>query len=161
MAKSRIIGDPAGLGIRLSQLGDRVVKHVADVLRDESENIQQLARDNAPVDKGNLEEAIKLEEDRGGINRRLRVTVYVDPDFPAPEGSDIGRTVGRYMLMMHEGLAPYGSGAFKLGDKSQAKANAGFNVGGKFFERAYLERKPHIQKRVAAMVKRARKAGKL
>jgi len=156
---SRIIGNPVGLGIRLSQFGPKVVKHVVDVMRDESGIIQELARNNAPVDKGDLEGAIKIDEDRGGINRRVRLLVYVDPDHPDGDRDD--SRVGDYMMLMHEGLAPYGSGAYQLGIKSRAKASAGMDVGGKFFERAYLEREPKIASRVHRMIQNAIRSGKL
>ena len=157
MAKSRVIGNPVGLGMRLSQLGPKVVKHVVDVMRDESEKIQELARDNAPRDDGDLENAIKVDEDRGGVNRRVQLLVYVDPNHIDSDG----REVGRYMMKMHEGLAPYGSGAYQLGPESIIKAAAGYDVGGKFFERAYLEREPHIAARVQRMVENAIRNGKL
>lgn len=148
-----------GLGIRLKQVGPKVVKHVVDVMRDESERIQKLAQANAPVDKGDLEGAIKIDEDRGGINRRVRLLVYVDPDHP--DGTRSDSTVGDYMMEMHEGLAPYGSGAYHLGPLSIAKAAAGNDVGGKYFERAYLERQSHIASRVHQMVQNALRSGKL
>lgn len=148
---------------RIRQVGDRAVRGVSDIMQEEGEAIAQLAREFAPVDQGNLEEAIKVEVARGGSRGRISVDVYIDPDMPAPHINPDGtvtkgtesKTVGDYAAAMHEGLAPYGSGAFKLGPRSLAKAASGAAVGGKFLERALAKRARAIFLKVSRAVKAA------
>lgn len=133
----------------LEQVGERAVRGVSDEIKKGAEEIAELAIKYAPVDEGNLEDAIKVEFDRYGINRRIRATVYVDLDV---RGAD-GVPVGRYAMAMHEGLAPYGSGAFNLGAKSRAKDGGTGRVGGKYLERAINELSPEIFARVQRKIK--------
>ena len=90
----------------------------------------------APIDKGNLEDAIMVTDSGGGRNDlgqfvRKSVDVFVDGDHPA-NGM---HTVGEYAMDMHENLTPYGD--LKLGPLSQAKqAGSPVIVGGGFIERA-------------------------
>jgi len=145
--------DKAQLLYRIKQIGDRATKGISDVMRDEAENIRDLARSNAPVDEGNLEAAIKTDFDYQGINRRLRASIYIDMEMPEAQGN--GRTVGRYAEIMHELLAPYGSGRFNLGKKSEDKRAAGHDVGGKFLERAAEARVEPMLTRVMNIVRRS------
>lgn len=135
----------------LTQIGERALRGISTVMEEEGNEIQALARSYAPVDEGDLESAIKIEKDRGGENGRTRIFVYVDMDAPA----DHGKVVGDYAMLMHEGLAPYGSGFYKLGKLSIEKLMAGNKVGGKFMERAAIDRLPILISRVNAIVKRA------
>lgn len=129
---------------QLSQIGKKADRGVADELRRGAEEIAQLAREQAPVDEGNLEDAIKAEEDRSGINGRIQTYVYVDSNHPAEDG----KTVGDYAEFMHEG-------SYQPGPLSVAKARGnGRIVGRKFLERAVDELKPEIVKRVASRLKR-------
>ena len=148
---SKVNCDVAGLTFALTQIGERALRGISTVMEEEGAEIQALARSYAPVDEGDLESAIKLEKDRSGEHGRTRVFVYVDMDAPA----DHGKVVGDYAMLMHEGLAPYGSGAFHLGKLSIEKMMAGNNVGGKFMERAAIDRLPILMSRVQAIVKRA------
>jgi len=154
--------DVESLIAEIRQTGDRAVKGVSDVVRDEGEKVQELARDMAPHDDGYLEAAIKVEESKSTQGRdvqgrftsgggRLQVTVYVDGDMP---GSHDRKTVGDYALLMHEGLSPYGDGTYKPGEGTLAKIYAGMKAGGKFLERALRERRKHLIDRSAAIVKR-------
>jgi len=101
---------------------------------------RDLARKFAPVDEGNLEEAIKVHPDELGVKRdafgrfaRTEVEVYIDMDMPI-DGRD-GKTVGDYAYIQHEWLTPYGP--WKLGEKSVRKQNGqSEQVGGGFLERA-------------------------
>jgi hypothetical protein len=142
------------LMLLLRQGGPRAVRRAREQIKREGERIASRARDLAPVDyKGQsrqdpprreLERSIRAErfyED----NRRLAVLVNVG-------GVVDGVDVDVYAVQMHEGLAPYGSGAFEKGPASKAK---GPDVGGKFLERAFNERAPHM---VADIVSEVRKA---
>lgn len=148
---SKVNCDVDGLSAMLLQIGDRAVRGVSNVMVSEGKKIQELAVSNAPVDEGNLEEAIKIEIDRGGINGRTRVSIFVDEDMDAGHG----KTVGDYAARMHEGLAPYGSGAYNLGEKSRQKANSGHNVGGKYMERAIDEREDELMRKVYDIVRKS------
>ena len=105
--------------------------------------VRDLARKFAPVDLGNLEEAIKVRPERFVAARdafgrfaRQEIEVYVDESMPVPHGKN--KTVGDYAYEIHEHLYPYGS--WKLGKNSQAKqATQNEVVGGGFLERAAEE----------------------
>lgn len=134
------------LSVLLRQGGPRAVRAAREQMKKEADKIVKLAKDNAPIlhhdviaggagtaaevhaagfsgSPGPLERSIK-REDTYEDNRRLQINVVA------------GEGLGAYPLMMEEGLAPYGSGAFKLGPLSREKRLAGKDVGGKFMERA-------------------------
>ncbi len=154
MSKTRVKCDVKRLSLNINQLGEKAVHHVSDIMRDEGHKIEELAREFAPIDEGNLEEAITYEEDRGGINRRLRVRVFVDEDYP---GSNGAATVREYAMIMHERLynPETGDGEMKLGPMSREKAASGALVGGKYMERAYKERAESLFSRVIRIIKKA------
>mgnify|MGYP001037944824 CR=1 FL=1 len=117
-----------------------------------AKKIVERARRQAPVDEGNLENAIKiLGHDRGGLNRRKRIVVGVDGSMPVPERP--GKTVGDYAGLMHENLQPYG--IFELGEKSRDKQrnNPDVIVGGKFLERAAQDLQQEIAQAVLAALR--------
>jgi hypothetical protein len=118
-----------------------------------AKEIQELAIKMAPIDKGNLEEAIKIDE--GGSGRdaatgrftRKEVSVYVDMSMPVPDRP--GKTVGDYAYEMHEHLTPVGP--LQLGERSQEKQEgSSVVVGGGFMERALDALKERIVNQVAA-----------
>lgn len=122
----------------LQKASAQAPKHVFDQMKREGKKLQTLARAMAPVDVGNLEEAITLETEGGGRDSRGRflakvVAVFIDMNQPV-EGRP-GHVVGEYAYEMHEHLTP--AGPMKLGKKSQAKqAGQSETVGGGFMERA-------------------------
>jgi hypothetical protein len=131
------------LMLKLSQTGERAIRGVSDEIKDGAKDIQDLARLQAPVDEGNLEDAIKVEFERTGINRRVEAFVYVDGDQEA----DDGKVVGDYAPRMHEGT-------YNLGPRSKIKQSAaGVIVGRKFLERAVDDLAPKIINRVYRAVK--------
>lgn len=132
----------------IEQVGLKAVDHAARRMKSEQEKIQQLAMDYVPVDDGDMEKAIKLDEDTSGINRRKVFYVYVDPDVEADVGKSHGvKFTGDYMLWLHES-------EYDLGDKSKAKAAAlGVRVGPKFMERAAAERENAVEDSVYNAVK--------
>lgn len=147
---SKVECDTVRLVTNIKQLGDRVKRGISNVMVKEGEKMHELAVSYAPVDKGNLEEAIQLESTRSGVHGRTVVTLFVDESFEATDS----KTVGDYLTLIHEGLAPYGSGAFNLGKKSKAKRDAGNDVGGKFLERAVDERANALASAVQKIVDR-------
>lgn len=129
---------------KLSQTGERAVRGVSEEIKEGAKDIQDLARLQAPVDEGNLEDAIKVEVDRSGINGRIQAYVYVDSD----QDTGDGRTVGEYSNYMHEGT-------YNLGPRSQIKQSAaGVVVGRKFLERAVDDLAPGIIDRVYRAMQR-------
>ena len=125
------------LAVMLQQTGAKAQKGVSEQMKREAIKIRDLARKFAPVDYGNLEDAIQLGEDGGerddfsGRFTRKSYTVFIDMEHPAEEG----KVVGDYAYLMHEHLMPYGP--FKLGEHSLAKqAGQTEMVGGMYLDRA-------------------------
>jgi len=158
---SEVRCDIEGILAKIEQIGDRAHRGVAAMMKEQGMVIRDKARSNAPVapddeDGGTLESAITCESQRTGINGRSEVFVYIDGSRAKPDGTP----VGEYMLLMHEGLAPYGSGF--AGDiynpkypyrYSRKKAASGHDVGGKFLERAVEEHRPQIYYRARQIIK--------
>jgi hypothetical protein len=131
------IEESGSLSALIQQVGARAVRGVYAQMKVEAEKVAQKAREFAPVDEGNLEQAIKVREAGGGRNElgqfeRKSVEVYVDAQMPVPERP--GKTVGDYAYEMHEHLTP--AGPLQLGPKSEAKNAGSGQVGGKYMERA-------------------------
>lgn len=140
------------LVVRLNQTGERALRGVSAKIREGAKKIQYRAVEYAPVDEGDLESAIKVMTDRGGINSRLQATVYVDGD----EEASNGKKVGDYALAVHEGVAPFGSGGWgRLGKRSKIKDGNRGVVGGKFLERAAEELAPEITKDLQEAIRKA------
>lgn len=132
---------PENLVLALRQGGERVVRRAREAMKREADKIVLLAKSNAPVDKGDLEASIRAEKEYED-NKRLQINVMVG-----------GGEVDTYAVQMHEGLAPYGSGAFHLGPGSRAKAAAGNDVGGKYLERAFEARRDKIPEEIFIEIK--------
>lgn len=116
-------------------------KRVTSKMYAKAQAIRLLAIRMAPIDKGNLEEAIKVRPETPGRVRneagqfeRQEIEVYIDMNMPIAGRK--GKTIGDYAYEMHEHLTPYGP--LKLGPKSEAK-NSGVQVGGGFLTRAMEE----------------------
>lgn len=102
-----------------------------------AEKIMEKSQSNSPVDTYNLEEAHHIEQTLTEADH-VRFKVEVSG---VGYGSDDPRDVETYAMIVHENLAPYGTGElngkpFSIGKLSQAKAAAGNDVGGKFLDRA-------------------------
>jgi hypothetical protein len=98
--------------------------------------IQKRAKSYAPVDEGNLEDAIDIQVipgDRG----RYGYLVYVDPDHAAK----YGKVVGDYYERVHEDF-------YTLGPRSAEKQRETGYVGRKYLEKAFLELEPDIERDV-------------
>ncbi len=133
------------LKLILKRVGNATDRAVMKALVEKGVELRDLARAGAPVDYGNLEQAIKLQhigDLRGSSGRFLAgggsVMVYIDNSMPAPStpGEKGERTVGDYAWYIHENQTPYGP--IPLGPKSQEKqdANPEVVVGGGFMDRA-------------------------
>lgn len=127
------------LFVGLKQLGEMTVKGVSQVMQNYGDKIRDRAREYAPVDEGDLENAIIKETRLNGPNRRSTVSIYVDVSRSAGV-----HTVGSYALLMHESLAigldreeALARGyLYGLGPKSKMKDAGRGIVGGKYLTRA-------------------------
>jgi hypothetical protein len=142
----------------LKQGGSKAMKGALDQMRVEAKEMAELAREMAPVDEGDLEKAIKVRETGGGRGssgqfRRKELVIEVDGDMPAgtnKEGQTV--TVGDYAYEIHEHMAPAGT-RYNLGPKSRAKqASQRTVVGGKYLERALVEKEKGLVNRVVEAV---------
>jgi len=133
----------------LENSGSKTNKKALSAMRKGGGKIQDLAQQMAPIDKGNLEDAIITQEDRNGVNGRVRIFIGIDPSHSAGDG----KNVGEYGELIHELLYPGGS--WKLGKRSKEKqdANPGVQVGGQFIERALDELEDDIVKDIERAIK--------
>lgn len=88
-------GSVSELIANLRQASGRAVKTVNDGMQESMQAVQREAIARAPMEFGNLERAIKLEN--GGLRRSW--SVYIDPNVP---GHNPGTTVGDYAGWLHE-----------------------------------------------------------
>lgn len=142
----------------ISQGGEKAIKGAIDHMRVEANAMAELARRQAPVDEGNLEDAIIVRDDGGGRDnagrfQRKTVVVEVDNNKTVVDSSGRAKLVGDYAWVMHEHLTP-ASNEYQLGKLSLAKqaANPDVIVGGKFLERAVEEVSKGLMDRMAAAI---------
>ncbi len=114
-------------------------------LKKSATEVQKLARKYAPLDRGNLEDAIQVISGNKIGRAFAEYYVGVNESHPVPERPD--KTVGDYALEMHEG-------EYDLGFRSQEKARKlGVEVGPKYLERALDDLKKPIVDNFQAVVK--------
>jgi hypothetical protein len=130
-----------------AHLADEAPKRSLRALRRESKKLHTLARKMAPVDHGDLEQAIEIEETKVGGRGKIEIEVFVNTDKPVSDRP--GKTVGHYAYEIHEHLTPMGP--MQLGDRSNQKQilNPDVIVGGGFMERAGEEVEKGIEDAVA------------
>ena len=117
------------------------VKHAAKVL-------ELTAKEQAPVDEGPLEDAIKSTVSEA--NKSYSADIFVDEAAVDAKG----RAVIIYAELQHRKLAP--AGHWKLGPKSREKqqhAKPGIIVGGEFMNRAVDVQKRDILKAFDATIR--------
>jgi hypothetical protein len=134
------------LSATLKQGGETVRRAVRERIKKEGPSIARLARKMAPVETGDLEDAIRsVQSYDGDHNGRLMAEVGV---------MDYG-DVGDYAVEMHEGLQPFGDGTYNLGPDSAAKQIGQTEiVGGKFLERALEERSAQFLPEIIADIRK-------
>lgn len=136
------------LMLMISQGGDRAVRGVAAEMRRQADATRDIARQMVPLDEGNLEHAIDVEEDRSGINGRATFYVFVDESLPVPERP--GHIVGDYAMRMHEDWG------YQLGLKSQQKQVGNpYRVGPGYITRAGQEIEKTLVADLTAAAKRS------
>lgn len=119
----------------------RTNKRMLRLMRRGAQEVADRARQYAPVDEGNLEDAIEVAEtsERFFGNARQVSLVGVNPEKLGEGYTKYGY---RYDIRMHEDTT------YELGPRSRAKQEAtGKKVGSKFLARAYTELEPSIRAR--------------
>lgn len=142
------------LRVFLNQTGDRAMRGISQVMRKAAIRIRDLARDYAPIKTGLLQNSIDYATVRDS-NRRNSYIVFVDTDATKMISKGRMRELGEYAFLMHQGLRPYGSGSYKLGQRSAAKRAGGKKVGGRFLTRAMKDGIDDILGEAAREVRRA------
>lgn len=125
---------------RLQRTGERTTSAALAALREGAKKIQEQARSNAPVKTGDLERAIDIRERMDGSRKVLEVFVNTRK-FRT-------KHMRQYYVRYHES-------PFSLGKKSQAKADAGHDVGPKYIERAVIKYRASISKKVKQATEKA------
>ena len=150
------------LKMRLQRLADVPAIATAE-LSDCADDLQQKARDMAPIDYGDLKDAIMVNE-VGGSARNAKgqfmkgalreFIVYVKNDRPLQHPTNEMHVVGDYAWKVHEYMG-WGSNVttFMPSEKSVIEGEMhGVEAGGKFLERAMNELEPNIHMRLAKIV---------
>ena len=130
--------------VKLQRTEKRTHKRLLRHMRNSAKDIRDLAREYAPVDEGNLEEAIEVMESFEGFLGRYRAVTYVGVN-PDKLGEGYQKYGFRYDIRTHEG-------SYNLGPRSQAKAASGKKVGPKYLTRAWQKLEPEITVKAQAIV---------
>lgn len=162
------LGDFEALKLQLRRMGD--VGEVANAeLREMAVEVQQKAKNMAPWEYHDLQEAIQLRETAGqGAGGRFvkgvrNYEVYINLDHPVTDSKHKGvSSVRDYAWLVHEhmgwGSTP-GSIVMKNGDplmpnKERNVGPNGEERGGKFLERAAIELADQVNQRLARVIHR-------
>ena len=143
------ISSTEDIAYKLENIAKQASEGARFAMRDGAIDIANLATRMAPVELANLEEAIKYRLVRDSPRHRASFEVYIDGTLPAEHPdrpSTIGKTVGEYAMIMHEG-------SYNLGKWSLIKqASEDVLVGPKFITRAAEELHEEIREDVEAKV---------
>jgi len=140
---------------RLKLIGADVQAAAKDALQEAVDLIKEESVSRAPVDTGDLEECHETKVHAFKALKKVVGIVYIDDskmhEFHYTPTSS-------YAIIMHEHLAPYGSGEYHMREKSLKKSAAGHDVGGKFLLRALEDNRERIneiiRERLAAVFQR-------
>lgn len=133
----------------LERTKSRMDKQSLAWLRKAAQEIRDAARDNAPIDTGDLEGAIVVQEAGGGRSTRgtfaaKTMSVGVDESLlNLEEHADHD-----YATTMHEST-------YNLGPRSQAKASTGKDVGPKYLERALHDNEARLKREAEKFLQEA------
>ena len=122
-------------------------------LRRGAQEMQKVARDLAPIEYGNLERAIEIEEKHLDTNS-WQQTLFVNPNISASERNGPGRTVrvGKYAKYVEDGIP---SGIGKSETSREKAAMLGTRVGPGFMRRAMNKMLPKVKRDVEAAIQAA------
>lgn len=141
----------------LVNLGKNVERAALRAITKAAELVKHRSVSNSPVDTGDLESChVITTSKRDG---KIVAEIWID-DSKISHADKHDIPTSRYAVIMHECLAPYGSGLFNLGPLSEVKRARGNDVGGKFLERAMSSSEDEINEIVAAEFIRAIKGKK-
>lgn len=129
MGRQNIVREVNGLAMSITRKTNNSRRAVNRRIEQGMFDMQQTARDFAPIDEGNLEDAIVARKVRQGRNV---YEVFVDRDAPGSNGA-LGedKKVGSYVDFVHDGV-------YKLGPNSEFKnQQVGGGVGPLFMDRAF------------------------
>lgn len=137
------------IGANIYEAGQEAVKEATELLKNES-----IAR--SPLDTGDLEECHDSKVHSFKHAKRVVGVVFIN-DSLMKKTHNI--PVSEYAIIMHEHLAPYGSGLYNMRKGSKQKKSAGNDVGGKFLFRALEDNREEInaiiQSRLAEALREA------
>lgn len=136
--------------LNFARVEEKVARGSLAQLRKSAEKVAKLARDYAPVDTGDLEDAIEAQENRNrtALGRFGATTI------------DVGVNVSKLNLEEHGGydysVQMHEDPNYNLGPLSEAKQSAtGKQIGYKYLERALEDLKPEIQRDMAEAIRRS------
>lgn len=134
---SRVTSNFSNIRARMKLVSDVVINEVSQQLQKEADKIRDKAREYAPLEKGNLMNAIK-----SGQTNKTTWVVFID----AGMSDDTGKyKVGDYAFRLHEDTS------WKPGPLTTSPR------GPKFLERAYEELAKNFQRRMADATRRGLK----
>ena len=155
----KITGDMNLLKLMIERDGNSAFAASLKVMDEKADEIVQLAKDNAPVDKHNLEEAIFRTPEKVTVEDshfrnpstgqfvKQKITIGVKDEM-ADKTTGERVNIAQYKVVMHESdRAGHGSSE---NDKKRAE---GKNPGNKYLERAFNEIDPTIEPTMIAKVR--------
>lgn len=139
-----------GVLAKMARTEKKVLDHSLAALRKQAQLVVMMAKLNAPIDKGDLENAIVAREkrERTALGRFGQVVIEVGVDTSL---LDLGIREGfDYSIEMHEG-------DYNLGPRSQIKQDhlPGVTVGYKYLERALKDSERQIRAQMEQAVRQA------
>ncbi|MEM1111518.1 MAG: HK97 gp10 family phage protein [Pseudomonadota bacterium] len=132
-----VLADLEGIKREVPKAAKQSMRHHAKLIA------EQAAR-NAPVKGGYLENSLRILDEKE-TPRRITITVGVDESRLGPGYQLDGF---EYHVQMHEG-------AYNLGPRSQAKADAGNDVGPLYLDRAAWQYEPELRADIQDKVDKA------
>lgn len=124
-----------------------------------AQEVQQTARNMAPIQYGGLKQAIQVRRTaatqkgvKGFVKGKSSFQIYINPMTPAP-GHKEG-VVGGYAWLVHEHMGWAGVPNVIMPSVASVAAGNGEVVGGKFLDRAMLKHRGQIK---AKLSRKARK----
>ena len=161
-------GDMAGFRLQLQRAATQVPQATSDELREIAYEARNRARDMAPIDYGDLKNAIGVKrfgvQGPGGrfISGQSIYEVMIDMRKPVTASDKLAegiKTVGDYAWEVHEHMGWAGNWRPLMPSAKSVAAGraAGVNAGGKFLSRALLDvdlKSGGIAERLARRAKR-------
>lgn len=126
---------------RLRLVGADVQQAAVEAVEEATELLKEESISRAPVDTGDLEECHDTKVHAFKNNQKVVGVVFIDD---SKMQAFHYTPTSQYAIIMHEHLAPYGSGEFQMREASRQKRASGHDVGGKFLLRALEDNRERI-----------------